>query len=302
MDLQSKKIYLAIVFDHTSHDLRVFLDDKKKNPMLLRFGLTADSHYANRPHRGTRFYNESHLKMREFVEIMNQKKVDFIMHLGDMKDEDENKKEQDTLNYLKIIESEFSNFNGPTYHCVGNHDVDSITKSQFLNGIENTNIPKTNSYYSFDFNQFHCIVLDANYTEDGIDHFYKSPINFQNTNIPNKEIDWLEKDLLENTNKMVLVFCHHPLFEYFRKGYQFHINNYQEIQKLFLSHGNVIAVFQGHVHQERFQLIKGTHYITQLGMVDYSGLDNNCFALVEINHQSIEIFGYKRSSNQSLVI
>ncbi|MCY4161849.1 MAG: metallophosphoesterase, partial [Flavobacteriaceae bacterium] len=127
----------------------------------LRFGLTADSHYAKRPQRGTRFYNESHLKMREFVQIMNQKKVDFIMHLGDMKDQDENEKEQDTLNYLNIIESEFSNFNGPKYHCVGNHDVDSITKSQFLNGIENTNIPKTNSYYSFDFNPFHCIVLDA---------------------------------------------------------------------------------------------------------------------------------------------
>ena len=32
---------------------------------------------------------------------------------------------------------------GPRYHCVGNHDVDSITKQQFLENIENTGIPKT---------------------------------------------------------------------------------------------------------------------------------------------------------------
>lgn len=268
---------------------------------MLRFGLTADSHYANRPSRGTRFYNESNLKMREFVEVMNQKEVDFVMHLGDMKDQDENKKEQDTLNYLEIIESEFLKFNGPKYHCVGNHDVDSITKTQFLNGIENTSIAKTESYYSFNFNHIHCIVLDANYTEDGMDHFYRRPIDFRNANIPQKEIDWLEEDLSENKNKSVLVFCHHPLFEYFRNGYPFHVNNYKEIQKLFLSHGKVIAVFQGHVHEERFREIDGTHYITQLGMVDYSGMENNCFALVEMDQRGIEIYGFKRSSNQSIV-
>ncbi|MCY4159356.1 MAG: metallophosphoesterase [Bacteroidetes bacterium] len=269
---------------------------------ILRFGLAADSHYADRPPLRTRYYRQSLEKMRYFIEMMNKQKVDFVMHLGDFKDEDENKRADDTLSYLKAIESEYARFEGPIYHCVGNHDVDSITKTQFIEGIENTGISTKKSYYSFDTEFFHCIVLDANYYEDGRDHFYKYPIDFQNTNIPQVEIEWLENVLSLHKNKPVLVFCHHPLFHFIRDDKQFHVNNYLQIQQLFQNHGKVAAVFQGHVHEERFQQVNGTHYITQLGMVDYQGVENSCFSIIELDMAGIEIHGYKRASSHNLVI
>ena len=272
----------------------------KKSAKKLRFGLTADSHYADRQPYRNRFYRDSVVKMREFIQTMEKEKVDFIMHLGDFKDEDEKKLEKDTLKYLEVIESEYAKFRGPRFHCIGNHDVDSITKVQFLNGIENTSIPKKDSYYSFDFNEIHCIVLDANYSEDGVDHFYKNPINFRNTNIPEKEISWLKNDLLIHQDKPTLVFCHHPIFEYYRDGKQYHVNNFLEIQSLLEQHGNVLLVLQGHVHQEKFVQINGIHYITQLAMVDYPGIENNSFALIEIGSGYIKIIGFKRSSSQIL--
>jgi len=269
---------------------------------LLRFGLAADSHYADRPPRGTRFYRQVLEKMRDFIKVMNQDDVTFVMHLGDFKDEDEKKMEVDTLSYLHAIESEYAKFEGPRYHCVGNHDVDSITKDQFLSGIENSGISNHQSYYSFDAGLFHCIVLDANYFEDGRDHFYKLPINFQDTNIPEKEIIWLQNDLSLNKDKPVLVFCHHPLFHFIRDEKQFHVNNYQQIQEILENHGNVIAVFHGHVHEERFQQVNGIHYITQLGMVDYEGIENNCFSIVELDNQGIEVIGFKRASNHQMTL
>jgi alkaline phosphatase len=116
----------------------------------LRFGLVTDSHYADREPNNTRYYRQSLEKMAEFSEVMNEEQVDFVIHMGDFKDEDPQQREADTLRYLKEMEAVYGKFEGARYHCLGNHDVDSITKQQFLAHVENTGIAKYKSYYSFD--------------------------------------------------------------------------------------------------------------------------------------------------------
>ena len=106
----------------------------------VRFGMVTDPHYADCEERGTRFYRQSSAKMRECVELMNAEGVDFLIELGDFKDQDEPGVEADTLRYLEEIESELAAFAGPRYHVLGNHDMDSISKAQFLAGTENTGI------------------------------------------------------------------------------------------------------------------------------------------------------------------
>jgi len=265
----------------------------------LRFGLVTDSHYADRDPKNTRFYRQSLAKMEEFIEVMDREEVDFIVHLGDFKDEDPQKKERDTLRYLSDLETIYSKFNGPGYHCVGNHDVDSITKQQFLNHIKNTGIPNTKSYYSFDHHNFHFVVLDANYHKNGKDHFFKEGADWQDTNIPEEEIDWLTNDLLE-TRFPTVIFCHHPLYKYDDDEFKMYVNNYQDIQNVLVDSEKVIAVFHGHVHNEKYKRINGIHYVTQYGMVDYSGLENNSFAIVDLYKKAIKINGFKRVLDKSL--
>lgn len=266
----------------------------------LRFGLTTDSHYANRQPSGTRYYKQSLSKMKEFVDVMNSEKVDFVIHLGDFKDEDENKRAEDTLAYLTQIEQVYGQFNGPRFHCIGNHDVDSITKQQFLSVVENTGVAKDSSYYTFESNGFLGVVLDANFHKDGRDHFYAEGANWQETFIPQKQLDWLDKTLSQNTGKPVLVFCHHPLFEY-QTSSVYHVGNYAAVQQI-LEKYNTLAVFQGHVHQEKYSTKNGINYITQLGMVDYEGLDNNSFAIVEVDDTSLTLNGYKRTNNKKYTL
>ncbi len=265
----------------------------------ITFGLTTDSHYADREPAGTRYYKQSLAKMEEFVKVMNQEQVDFVVHLGDFKDEDAQKDAEDTLGYLQALEEKYGQFDGPRYHCVGNHDVDSITKQQFLANIENTGIAKESSYYSFDRQGIHFVVLDANYHRDGRDQFYKEGANWQDPNIPQVELDWLEKDLA-NTDHPVIMFCHHPLYEYLDHGNQYHVNNYKDVQAIMEESGKVRAVFQGHVHNEQFETVNGIHYITQFGMVDHQGLENNSFAIVSLNDKGIAIKGYKRTSDHQI--
>ncbi|MEA3225387.1 MAG: metallophosphoesterase, partial [Planctomycetota bacterium] len=171
-----------------------------------RFGIVTDCHYADAEAAGTRFYRESLDKLGECVELMNAEKVDFLIELGDFKDQGKPPVEQETLSYLDAVEKVFRQFNGPTYHVLGNHDLDSISKEQFLIRVENTNIDPGRSYYSFDVNHLHCVVLDANYKSDGADYDHGN-FDWTDANIPPEEMDWLKHNLAA-TRGPIIVFTH----------------------------------------------------------------------------------------------
>ena len=133
----------------------------------LSFGIVTDAHYAQAEPGEGRQYSESLDKMAECVELMNARRVDFLVDLGDCKDQGDPACEAETLGYLETIERVFSRFRGPRYHVLGNHDADSISKDQFLSRVENTGIARHLSSYSFDSGNWHFVVLDANYRADG---------------------------------------------------------------------------------------------------------------------------------------
>lgn len=265
----------------------------------IRFGLLTDSHYADRDPAGTRFYRDSIPKMREAIDELNRHKLDFVVHLGDFKDEGPRKDPKDTLSYLQDIERELQRFDGPVHHCIGNHDVDSITKDLFLENIKNHGQEQAKNYYSFDQNGMHFIILDANYEADGKDQFYAEGADWQKAHIPDPELKWLKKDL-QNTGLPCVVFCHHPLYEYYKEDYTFHVNNYEEVRPILEASQKVFACFHGHVHQEGHKQINGVHYVTQLGMVDYEGLENNTFSILEIADGKCSLQGFKRASSQMI--
>lgn len=167
---------------------------RKPGSAQARFGIVTDCHYADADAQGTRFYRESLDKLSECVALMNTEKVDFLIELGDFKDQDKPPVEKKTLSYLQAAEKVLKRFKGPTYHVLGNHDMDSISKVQFLKRVDNTKIDSNRSYYSFDSNGLHYVVLDANYRTDGTDYDHGN-FDWTDANIPSKELDWLRKDL-----------------------------------------------------------------------------------------------------------
>ena len=57
---------------------------------LVRFGMVSDLHYAELPDAiddpGMRCFKDIPLKLRDAVDAMNERKVDFMIELGDFKD------------------------------------------------------------------------------------------------------------------------------------------------------------------------------------------------------------------------
>ncbi len=265
---------------------------------MIRFGVISDIHYANREPAGTRFYNQSLGKVQEAIDRMNQEKLDFAIELGDFKDQDAVPNEANTLNYLADIELVFQKFDGPTYHVLGNHDTDGISKQQFLERVENTGIPRTESYYSFSRKGIHFVVLDGDFTKEGkaYDH---GNFSWDDASIPEEEIDWLKADLKQN-NLPVIVFIHQMLDE--SKDVKQAVQNAAEVRQILEQAGNVLCVIQGHVHEERYNLINGIHYYSVNAVVDGDGPENNAYMIIDVyKNGNLKIDGFRRSIDREIV-
>ncbi len=263
----------------------------------VRFGIVTDCHYADADTLGTRYYRESLDKLNECVSLMNFERVDFLIELGDIKDQNSPPVEQRTLSYLQAIEKVFQGFNGPTYHVLGNHDVDSISKKQFLTHVNNTNIKSGRNYYSFDLKSLRCVVLDANYRADGTDYEHGN-FDWTDANIPSEELDWLREDLAAAPDP-VIVFIHQLL----DGTGSVYVNNAADVRQTLQSSGKVLAVFQGHHHSGSYSYIAGIHYYTLKALVEGSGPENNSYAIAEVHPDgNITITGYRKAVSKQLTL
>jgi alkaline phosphatase len=246
----------------------------------ISIGIFTDSHYADRKRGGSRFYSDSSAKLAEFVTEMNKAKPDFAIVLGDFVDK--GKTLQAERAYLKHIEGIFSKFKGPRHHVIGNHDVATLTKAQFVDGA---GMP--GPHYSFDSGPMHCIVLDANYRKD-LTPYNAGNFNWTQTYVPPGELKWLEADLKKTARKTV-VFIHQPLDD--EKGAH-GVKNAPEVRRILERSGKVQAVFQGHNHNGAYNRIKGIPYFTMKAMVEGPGLKNNSYALARISDGGVEFQGF----------
>jgi len=261
----------------------------------VRFGLLTDLHYADIPASGTRIYRDSYQKAIDCIAVSNEQKVDFVIETGDFKDQGPDAAA--TLSYLQAIETELQKFNGPTYHVLGNHDADNISKTQFLANIRNTDIPPDKKFYSFDKKGVHFVVLDANYRSDGAD-YDSGNFDWTDANIPKNQLDWIAADLA-SAKGPAIVFVH-QLLDGTGSTY---VKNAAAVRTVLENSGKVAAVFQGHHHAGSYKLINGIHYYTLKAMVERAYPANNAFAIVEIiPNDRIIIDGYISVDDKELIL
>lgn len=268
---------------------------RNRRSRTVKFGIVTDCHYADADTVGTRYYRQSLDKLGECVEAMNTQKVDFLVELGDFKDQNSPPVEKKTMSYLRVVESVFHKFDGPTYHVLGNHDADNLSKVQFLSNIENTGVDHGRSYYSFDFNSVHFVVLDANYKSNEADYDHGN-FDWTDANVPPAELQWMKRNLAA-THKPVIVMIHQLL----DGAGSVYVKNATDVRQVLEQSGKVLAVFQGHHHDGSYSLIEGIHYYTLKALVEGSGPENNSYAIVEIQpDMNITVTGYRKAVDKYL--
>lgn len=270
--------------------------DKKKK---VRFGVITDLHYAGKEPRGTRYFNQSIEKLQMALDEFRKADLDFIIELGDFKDQDDDPRRETTLAYLDQVEEVYQSYPGPVYHVLGNHDMDSISKAEFLSHISNHGQAGQKPYYSFINQGIKFIVLDACNNEDGSD-YDSGNFDWQKAYITPPQKEWLEGELTGHSHP-VIVFIHQMLDSFSEISPSLCVANAKEIVSVLEQNGNVLAVFQGHHHPGHYSFRNGIHYWTMPGAIEQSLPENNSFAIVDIDQErNIYIDGYYNCKDREL--
>lgn len=247
-------------------------------------GLVTDMHYADKPAAGSRHYRETPAKLAEAAAEFSKYQPYFVVELGDFIDAADDVTTE--LGYLKRINKDFSALSPQRHYVLGNHCVHTLTKQEFLDGVE-----KPKSYYSFDSGSFHFVVLDSCFRSDGMSYGRKN-FEWTDPNIPPAEVEWLKADL-KNTKKKTVVFAHQRLDVSNHYG----VKNAAAVRKVLEESGKVMAVFQGHSHKNDHKDIGGIHYCTLVAMVEGSGLDSNGYSVMTIDRNAtIKITGFRKQA------
>ena len=186
--------------------------------------------------------------------------------------------------YLKRINKDFAALPGEKHCVLGNHCVHTRAKEEFLEGVG-----QKKSYYSFESGNFHFVVLDSCFRSDGEPYGRK---NFQWTdpNIPAAEVEWLKADL-KATSKKTVVFAHQRL----DVSNQYGVKNAAAVRRVLEASQKVLAVFQGHSHENDHKELGGIHYCTLVAMIEGSGAANNGYSVMSLSQDgTIHIEGHRK--------
>jgi len=217
---------------------------KDSKPLRLTFSLVADAHQD--------LLHDVEWRLEQFIERATNSNSDFILQLGDFCFP-----ETGNLNFLSI----WNQFVGPKYHVLGNHDMDTSTKSQTA---DFWGMPEP--HYSFDVKGVHFVVLDANYLNNGGQYKHYANANFYvdsniRTWIHPEQLDWLASDL-NQTSFPTIIFSHQSL-----ANDLWGVNNRTLVQSILeeanrkAGHQKVLACFNGHNHIDSYRKINEIHYI-----------------------------------------
>ena len=239
----------------------------------VKFGFCTDLHYADRPTSGanTRYYRDAPDKLGDIVEALKDDTLSFFLFCGDLIDHAGLSKEQAKTD-LEYIESVFAAINQRRRFVFGNHCLDALSKSEFME-----HVPMEAGYYSWDIGGMHFVVLDACYYDDDDDAHYDSG-NFVHTDtwIPPAQRSWLVDDLAA-TDLPTIVFCHQRLSA---EGGHW-LNNAAQVRGILASSGRLIGVFDGHSHVNAYEVVNGIPFYTMMAATE-DPYPTNAWAVITV--------------------
>jgi Icc protein len=241
--------------------------------MRVRFGVFADLHVD--------IMHDCESRLRVFLDACRDADVDFIVQLGDFCYPDEDRKcycqpdkrpvnIQNAMDYPTYADKDtilslYRDFEKPSYHVIGNHDLDMCSKEQMMAYYGNMTSP----YYSFDCGGVHFVALDCNYCKvDGKYIPYDNGIYFDWSYdtprplpyLPPEQLRWLDDDL-SRTELPSVLFSHQML----RAP---DLKNADELAPILRKH-NVILSANGHHHKDNVTRIGSTWFWNVNSMSNY---------------------------------
>ena len=252
----------------------------------MRFALITDVHFGPPAYFAGKLRKLSHQAgalTRAFVSDCNERdRPDLVVNLGDVI-EDSNR-DHDLAQYGEFVRI-LGDLDAPLVHVAGNHDTIYLSE-QDLRGLWQHSEPLfyTRRVAGIDF-----VVLHTLETKDVA------------VRLPPEQLTWLEQ-VLERVSWPCIVLMHHPASELVLTGNRWfenapHICRVAErrrLREILKASGKVVAVFNGHVHWNHFDVIDGIPYMTLQSLTenlddDAPGRPARATALCDLNEHRLVI-------------
>lgn len=268
--------------------------------MKLSFGIVTDAHYAKSKQYGSRYCDLSLRKLASAGEVFTQRGVEFVVNLGDLVDgaHGDGAPAVDRSNY-RAVTAVLRKFPGPVSHVLGNHDLESLTKSEVLNELGVSDLA---TWYAFSRANCSFILLDANFRSDGT-AYAQGNYQWTDTAVSAEQLDWLQQTVQQAVPGPVFVFIHQNIDDRSGEGERdpHVVTNAQAVRHVLASANRHIIVIQGHYHPGLSANQDGVTYIGLRAMCEGDGVDENSFAIVEVDDDnSIVIHGYGSQPSYTL--
>jgi Icc protein len=261
--------------------------------MGLTFGIVTDLHFGPEARWRGKLRKMSH-RAGEYTEgfvrrMRDEVHPDFVVNLGD--DIEDESRAADLARYGEC-QAILKTAGVPVVNAAGNHDTVNLDardlRAIWGNGPADS-APSGELYYSFDRGGFHFTVLHT-VEEPGGDIHVREP-----------QLAWLRNDLA-TTGLPTVVFMHHSASEQeFEDSQWFRgrpnralVQERRELRALFEASKKVLAVFNGHVHRNHFDVIAGIPYVTIQSLIenlddDAPGRPSRAHAVVRIDPERIVV-------------
>jgi Icc protein len=234
--------------------------------MALKIGFVTDLHF------GPEAFHEGKLRKlthhaaeltRGVVRRMNDEvRPDLLVNLGD--DIEDESREADLARYtecqdiLRTAKAELVN-------VAGNHDTIHLTRDDLV-GVwrqEARFATQGRLFYSFDRGGFHFIVLHTIERKD------------VDVRIPQAQLEWLKADLAATPLPSVVLMHHSASEQDLGDSFWFRglahlalVKERADLRAILEESGKVRVVFNGHVHRNHLDVIRGIAYVTFQSLIE----------------------------------
>jgi Icc protein len=263
----------------------------------MRFALISDVHFGPTASHQGKLRKLTHLSeelVAGFVRRMRDEvNPDLVVNLGDVI-EDESA-EQDRIRYGRFV-AMLRETGKPILHVAGNHDTIHLRDDELceLWGTSPSLV------YSQDHGGIHFAVLRT------VEH------RGERIALPAEQIEWLAADLAK-TSLPSIVLMHHPASEMRLEGNRWfekrpnlcRVAERRALRQVLEASGKVLAVFNGHVHWNHFDVIAGIPYITLQSLIenlddDAPGRVAAAYAVCDLDERRlvVNVFGAEQARYQ----
>ena len=234
--------------------------------MTLNVIQISDVHISDREDTSYKMLSSSKELLQDAIKTVNSiAGIDFVMFTGDMVD-------IATAESYNSFFTLLSELDYPSLNAFGNHDSavcisgsDECTQGLKIDEVLefvkkcNPNYMFNDTYYAFTpKTDFRIVVLDTVIRDEVTSNGY----------LTDEQLAFLDNELSQNQDKVVVIFQHHPPLEPFKSD-DHSIKNADKYLEIVRKYKNPIFIFSGHYHATKITKEKNIVFVSTPSLVSY---------------------------------